>query len=266
MQCSKFSKRFPTSFWQGSEDFSTKYAVIFNPPPPVYIFIQIPEIIVFPQTFKLLYIHPFFFFRVRKFEASAYVHVREIPHSFNFLGRKSKQYFIYLKNNNTLSHPPFEQLGTGWRFFAMSFELRPLRNNITSLFVLKEWKVKSMGFSVTFLLSWIAKRWKTKTKQTTNENIAVYLLGAIIANRNTKISGYKVPLSILTSLSWGFGLYHRSFFSCRLVTPWAVSVPRNSKQFLKRYRAMHISRSTIVSVSTKLGKRLFITDQLELRL
>ena len=146
----------------------------------------------------------------------------------------------------------------------MSFELRPLRNNITSLFVLKEWKVKSMGFSVTFLLSWIAKRWKTKTKQTTN--VAVYLLGAIIANRNTKISGYKVPLSILTSLSWGFGLYHRSFFSCRLVTPWAVSVPRNSKQFLKRYRAMHISRSTIVSVSTKLGKRLFITDQLELRL
>ena len=148
----------------------------------------------------------------------------------------------------------------------MSFELRPLRNNITSLFVLKEWKVKSMGFSVTFLLSWIAKRWKTKTKQTTNENIAVYLLGAIIANRNTKIFGYKVPLSILTSLSWGFGLYHRSFFSCRLVTPWAVTVPRNSKQFLKRYRAMHISRSTIVSVSTKLGKRLFITDQLELRL
>ena len=174
---------------------------------------------------------------------------------------KSKQYFIYLKNDSTLSHPPFEQLGGGWLFLMVSFELRPWRNNITSLFVLKEWKVKSMGFSVTFLLSW-----KTKTKQTTNENMAVYLLGAIIANRNTKISGYKVPFSILTSLSSGFGLYHRSFFSCWLVSPWAVSVPRSSKQFLKRYRAMHISRTTIVSVSTKLGKRLFITDQLELRL
>ena len=62
LQCSKFSKRFPTSFWQGSEDFSTKYAVIFNPPPPIYIFIQIPEINVFQQPFRLLYIHPFFFF------------------------------------------------------------------------------------------------------------------------------------------------------------------------------------------------------------
>ena len=122
------------------------------------------------------------------------------------------------------------------------------------------------GIRRNFLLSRIVKRWKTKTKQTINENMAVYLLSAIIANRNTKISGYKVPFSILTNLSSGFGVYHRCFFSCRLVSPWAVSVPRNFKQFLKRYGVMHISRPKTVTVPTKLGKRLFITDHLELRL
>ena len=123
-----------------------------------------------------------------------------------------------------------------------------------------------MEFSVIFFLSRIVKRWKTKTKQTTNENIAVYLLGAKIAKRKTKISGYKVPFNILTNLSSGFRVYNRGFFSCRLVSPWAVSFPRNSNQFLKKYRALHISEPTIVTVPTKLGKRLFITDQLELRL
>ena len=142
----------------------------------------------------------------------------------------------------------------------MSLELRSSRNNITSLLVLKEQKVKSMEFSVIFFLSRIVKRWKTKTKQTTNENIAVYLLSAKIAKRKTKISGYKVPFNILTNLSSGFRVYNRGFFSCRLVSPWAVSFPRNSNQFLKKYRALHISGPTIVTVPTKLGKRLFITD------
>ena len=53
-----------------------------------------------------------------KFEASAYVHVREIPHSFNFLGRKSKQYFIYLKNNNTLSPSPIWTTGHWMTFLC----------------------------------------------------------------------------------------------------------------------------------------------------
>ena len=72
------------------------------------------------------------------------------PQFFNPLSLKSKQYFIYLKNNNTLPHLPVEQLGTGLLFFEASFELQSSRNNITSLLVLKEWKVKSMGFGVTF--------------------------------------------------------------------------------------------------------------------
>ena len=72
------------------------------------------------------------------------------PQFFNPLSLKSKQYFIYLKNNNTLPHLHVEQLGTGLLFFEASFELQSSRNNITSLLVLKEWKVKSMGFSVTF--------------------------------------------------------------------------------------------------------------------
>ena len=53
---------FPTSFWQGSVDFSTNYENIYNPSPLICIFIQIPEIIVSPQPFKLFYIHPSRFF------------------------------------------------------------------------------------------------------------------------------------------------------------------------------------------------------------
>ena len=89
----------------------------------------------------------FFFFRVRKRLCSRSINS---PQFFNPLSLKSKQYFIYLKNNNTLPHLPVEQLGTGLLFFEASFELQSSRNNITSLLVLKEWKVKSMGFDVTF--------------------------------------------------------------------------------------------------------------------
>ena len=113
-QFSKFSEHFPTSFWQESVDFSTNYDVIFNPSPTVYVFLQMPKIIVFPQTFKLFYIPPFLnFFSSRDVRSKHLCSSSVIPRSLNPLSPKNKQYFISLKNNNTLSHPPFEQLGTG---------------------------------------------------------------------------------------------------------------------------------------------------------
>ena len=114
LQFSKFSEHFPTSFWQESVDSSTNYDVIFNPSPTVYVFIQIPKITVFPQKFKLFYIPPFLkFFSSRDVQSKRLCSVSVISRSLNPLSPKNKQYFISLKNNNTLSHSPFEQLGTG---------------------------------------------------------------------------------------------------------------------------------------------------------